>query len=270
MRKPLFDLSKWYMDCISRDGDAVVAYAADLRWRKLAVAYESVLEVRGSGAPASQSSIKPHADPVVGGPLVFWRSASLGVDARWRSSATLVRETIYQSQAGSVEWSCVVPAGAARIRTRTGETDGHGYVELLRLTVAPWRLPIATLRWGRISAEDESIVWIQWAGRFEATFVYDGGTRVAAASLGDDHLDLADGTAVALDRGRVIRQAVLGTTIAASVPALRRFGPARMLAVEECKWLSRATVKRPGCPAKETWALHELVTWPTTPRRRSA
>jgi hypothetical protein len=258
------------MDCVSRDGDAVLAYAAHLRWRKLAVAYESVLEVRGSAAPASRSSITPHAEPVVAGPLVSWRSASLGVDASWCSLAAHIRETIYQSQEGSIEWSCVVPAGTARVRTKTGEMGGVGYVELLHMTLAPWRLPIRSLRWGRVTAEDESIVWIQWAGGFEATFVYDGGARVTAAWLDDEHLDLADGTTLALDRGRVVRRGALGTTVGASVPALRRLGPAGMLAVEECKWLSRATVKRPGRPAKDTWAIHEVVTWPKTPELRPA
>ncbi len=277
MRKLPFELSKWYMDCVSGDGDAVIAYAADLRWRNLAVAYENVLEVRGTAAAASRTSIRPHAEPDVTGPLVSWRSASLGVDARWSSRHLPIRETIYRSQAGSIEWSCIVPAGSGSARTRTGEIHGFGYVEHLHMTVAPWRLPIQSLRWGRISAEDDSIVWIQWTGENCVTFVYEADaalgpacSRVEATSLDDERVALVDGTVIAFDRGRVLRRAALGTTIGVSVPALRRLGPARMLAAEECKWLSRATIGRPGRPVKGGWAIHELVTWPKRPVRRSA
>jgi hypothetical protein len=130
------------------------------------------------------------------------------------------------------------------------------------MTVAPWRLPISSLRWGRIADEEEAIVWIQWLGDFQATIVYASGARVAPVQLDDERVTLADGTTIEFDRRSVLRSGALGTTVGSSVPVLRELTPLRILSTRECKWLSRAVVRRPGRPARERWAIHELVTWP--------
>jgi hypothetical protein len=155
-----------------------------------------------------------------------------------------------------------MPAATARLESRRGTLDGCGYVEHLRMTVPPWRLSIASLRWGRIATEDEAIVWIQLLGDFHATIAYSGGIRVTPLHVDDGRVALADGTTVEIDRGSVLRRGSLGTTVLSSIPALRKLAPLRILSTEECKWLSRATVTRPGRAARETWAIHELVTWP--------
>jgi hypothetical protein len=266
--RPRFELCKWYMDCVSPDGDALVAYSADLSWRRLHVGYEGALEARAGHEPVASSSLGSHGAPLVDGSEITWHSPALAIKGIWRLGPAPIRETIYRSADGVVEWSCLMPAASARLESRSGTLDGCGYVEHLRMTVPPWRLPIASLRWGRIATEDEAIVWIQLLGDFHATIAYSGGARVTPLHVDDGRVALADGTTVEIDRGSVLRRGSLGTTILSSIPALRRLAPLRILSTEECKWLSRATVTRPGRAARETWAIHELVTWPQRKRAR--
>ena len=46
-----FTLSKWYLDCMTAEGDAVIGYVAELRYRALVVRYTSVRTLRSRPAP---------------------------------------------------------------------------------------------------------------------------------------------------------------------------------------------------------------------------
>jgi hypothetical protein len=266
--RPRFELSKWYMDCVSPDGDALVVYSADLSWRRLRVGYEAAIEARAGHDPITSASLGRHDPPEGDGARITWHSPTLAIRGSWcrfgapGHTPAPIHETIYDSADGVIEWSCLMPAADARLDTSSGPLQGIGYVEHLHMTVAPWRIPITSLRWGRIAARDEAIVWIEWLGDFQTTIVYSGGTRVTPVHVDDERIALADGTTITFDQRTELRRGSLGTTVLSSIPALRKLAPLRMLATEECKWLSRATVTRTGRAARETWAIHEVVTWP--------
>jgi hypothetical protein len=46
--RPGFVLSKYYLDCVSDDGDVFIAYAAEVRWHALALSYTAVLVRRAT------------------------------------------------------------------------------------------------------------------------------------------------------------------------------------------------------------------------------
>jgi hypothetical protein len=187
-----------------------------------------------------------------------WRTPALGVDARWRGDPLDIRERIYADGEGSVEWRCLLPGASAD----TGSVSGLGYVERLRLTIAPWRLPIRSLRWGRFVSARHSLVWIDWRGDFERRLVWLDGKAVAAVGAGDDGFEIEGGARLALDCGLTIRRGPLGSTVLSAVPGLDRIAPARMLQVEEWKWRSAAILECPGEAADRGWAIHEVVRWP--------
>lgn len=228
----MFDLSKWYGDCVSPVGDASIAYSAALRWGAVSLDYHSLLEKRGS--EVSVHSAEPQQ----------WS---------WTPTAAGIRERIFESEDGFIDWDCVCP----RATVDTGRLKGLGYREHLHMTVAPWKLPIRGLRWGRYLSDTHSIVWIHWEGEFNTSIVYCNGRRVEAVQITDDELSLADGARVEFDRGFTLREGPLGTTVIAAIPVLNRLAPTKMLAVTECKWLSRAR-----CGNEESWAIHEVVRWP--------
>jgi hypothetical protein len=258
-----FQLSKWYLDCISSDGDVFIGYSAELWRQPLSLTYESSL-VHPAGAGArTRTSLRRRTPPRLDGGVLEWHSPALELQGRWVRAAAAVTETIFSSTEGKVDWSCCMPRAEAEITIAPGcSIRGVGYAEHLSITIPPWRMPIRQLRWGRIAAERDALVWIEWQGEFERTIVYRNGAAVRALHLDDTEIVLEDGLRIRLDCGCVLRDGALGATALASIPGIERLAPMRMLAARECKWRSRATISSAGAPEQQAWAIHELVQWP--------
>lgn len=253
----MFELLKWYADCVSTGGDALIVYSGQLRYKQFAVSYESTLAEQRVKHSLRRSSITAGLD------CVSWVSRGLGLCGEWRGCSPEIRETVFQSDHGSVEWECLIPNGVAVIeRTQRPALRGIGYLERLRLTIPPWRLPIHRLRWGRFLSERNTLIWIDWEGDFRTRIVYSNGSRVHATSVSSDELILEGGSRLAMDRGLVLREGKLGDTVLHSIPGLVRVAPPHIFLMDECKWRSRATLESPGCPSDRGWCIHEEVTWP--------
>jgi hypothetical protein len=158
----------------------------------------------------------------------------------------------------------VAPRSAAQVRIGADEHfRGWGYVEHLRLSLPPWRLPICRLQWGRFINATDALVWIDWRGPYNRQAVYHNGAAVVAQVIGDREIRLADSeTVLTLDTSAVLREGALGATALAVLPNLDRLFPAAMLNVRERKWLSRAVLRRPGQPDSVGMAIHEVIEWP--------
>jgi len=261
---PGFELSKWYADCATDQGDSLIVYSAELRWRGPAIHYTNLLTYR-SGSPArSRFSLREQPPPHAQDGNIAWRSRPWNVEARWLEPGDAVRETLFNSPAGSLEWDCVAPRSAVQFRIGANEHfRGWGYVEHLRLSLPPWRLPIHQLRWGRFVNATDTLVWIDWRGPYNRQVVYHNGAAVVAQAISDREIRLADGeTTLDLDASAVLREGALGATALAVLPNLDRLFPSAMLNVRERKWLSRAVLRRPGHPDSTGMAIHEVVEWP--------
>jgi hypothetical protein len=260
---PAFELSKWYADCLTEDGDALIIYHAQLRWRTPPIHYSNLL-IHEPGRPArSQFSLRKQPAPIQK-EGIEWKSPVWSAEGRWRETGHPLREILFDSAAGSVEWNCVAPRCSAEVRIGEGRAyRGEGYVEHLRLTIPPWRLPIRQLRWGRFVNACDALVWIDWRGSYNRQVVYCNGLPVSARTISDSEIVLGDGGAVlSLDTSTVLREGALGATALSVLPNLERLFPARILGVRECKWLSRAILRRPGQADSVGMAIHEVVEWP--------
>lgn len=250
--RSVFELIKWYADAVSAEGAFLIAYSARLRYGRASVNYSSVLDPAGQ-----RHSLRPST--ISAGPDGFrWRTPSLAIDARWLPRAPEIRETIFETAEGAVDWHCLAPAADAIL---SGEAR-LGYLERLHLTIPPWRLPLRTLRWGRYLSLRHSLVWIDWQGDYTRRSVFLDSAPISAAEISDHALHLADGTSLILDRSLVIRNGGLGSTVLHAIPALRRMAPASVFLLEECKWRSRAQLSRTGEPPDSGWCIHEVVRWP--------
>ncbi len=257
MAQPKFELAKWYADCLSGEGAVLIAYSSRLRHQPLAVRYESLLSPRGTTHSLRRSAIACAED------CVQWTSAGLSLCGRWDRYDGEIRETVFQSEEGAVEWRCVMPKAAARMEVSGDDpVTGLGYVEHLRLTIPPWRLPIRRLRWGRFLSPRHTLVWIDWEGEFRTRLVYHNGRRTPAAEIENNGIALADRARLELDCGLVLRRGRLGSTVLHAIPGLDRMAPAGIFLTDECKWRSRATLACPGEEADSAWCIHEEVTWP--------
>ena len=246
----MFELSKWYGDCISECGDARIAYCAQVRYGRLKAHYSSLLD-----GEAVSHSLRPYR-LVDEGQTLFWDAP--GLSANWARQDAALRATVFESEAGAVEWRCVMPKGCASMNG----IRGLGYAEHLRITIAPWKLPIRTLRWGRFLTPNTTLIWIDWQGQFANRIVFLNGRRVIAETLDDGGLLLDNKVRISLDRAHVLRQGSLGSTVFAAIPGIGRIASARMFRVTECKWKSRARMQAPGGPAEDGWCIHEVVNWP--------
>lgn len=213
--------------------------------------YASVLECR-DGLVRAASSLGRCAPPAISGDTVEWGSRALGARGTWKALAAPLEATVLAGEAGEIRWECVQPRSAASVAIGGAAWCGLGYVEHLRMTLMPWQLPIDELRWGRFLSETETLVWIDMRGATNRQIVFHNGVAVAAERISDLHFEDT----------RVLRQGRLGETVFAAIPKLARLAPGRILEVDETKWLSRATLSRPGAPASRGWAIHEVVRWP--------
>jgi hypothetical protein len=260
---PAFELSKWYADCLTEDGAALIIYHAQLRWRTPTIHYSNLL-IREAGRPArSQFSLRKQPAPIHDGEIE-WTSPVWNAEGRWRKTCAPVREILFDSPAGFIEWNCFAPRSSAEIRIGEGRLyHGMGYVEHLRLTIPPWRLPIRQLWWGRFVNACDALVWIDWRGSYNKQVVYYNGLPVSACTISDHEVRLgADGGVLSLDTSTILREGALGATALSVLPNLERLFPARILGIRECKWLSRAVLRRPGQADSVGLAIHEVVEWP--------
>jgi len=190
-----FSLSKWYLDCISNSGDLSIVYAGKIRWGSIRLSYSSVLDAMG-GAITTRHSFRAIQEPRIAGGSLLWESKPLHVDGEWSSGTGDLRCKVFSSSEGQVEWRCLIPQARARI----GRVEGWGYAEHLTMNLAPWKLPLRTLRWGRFTTGREWVVWIGWCGEASRTLVYRDGLPVQCPLLADAQIDFDDGSQLLMDQ----------------------------------------------------------------------
>jgi len=259
-----FELCKWYADCTSENGSALIIYHAEMRWRGSAIHYANLL-IHEDGFPTrSRFSLRKQPPPAVHDGRIVWKSSLWNAEGGWCETGSALREILIESEAGSVEWNCAAPRSVAEIRFGAKPPHrGWGYVEHLRLSIPPWRLPIRQLRWGRFVNATDALVWIDWRGTNNRQTVYHNGSSVSASTISDEKIVFMDGeTVLSLDKGTVLRQGALGATVLSVFPSVDRLFPSGILGIHEVKWLSRAVLRRPGHVDSFGMAIHEVIEWP--------
>ena len=160
--------------------------------------------------------------------------------ASWNDLGAAHHEVLFKSDSGALQWNCIAPRAAALVQMDSGDSlQGWGYAEHLRLSVAPWRLPIRGLRWGRFVNATDAMVWIDWSGPYTKRVVYLNGSSMSAASVTDREVALTGEAAVLhLEDSQVIRDGPPGETALSALPKLTDLFPESVLNMQECKWVS--------------------------------
>jgi len=255
-----FELSKWYLDCVSDAGDVVIVYAAVLRWGPIRVHYGSVLSRPAGGQVEVHSSLRAVPDPGIEGDVLTLSAPALEVDGTWTRLAAPVSATIFESPEGKVHWECLHPRARVELTVRGRAVMGAGYAERLLVTVEPWRMPIDELRWGRFIGERSALVWIDWRGGHRKQVVLLDGKDAGNTRIDEAALEADSGARLALDQTEVLRHGAIGKTALSVLPSIERF-PARILALDETKWCSRGTLTD-ARGVDRGWVIHEIVKWP--------
>ncbi len=254
-----FRLDKWYLDCVSEIGQTFIAYSAELAWRSVGLSYASCLELDGMQTASARTSLGSERLPTLATGEIRWASQGLSCSGCWRP---LVPEAVrpihlYQDDAGAVLWHCIAPLSEVGISREGAAFGGLGYAEHLSMTLAPWRLPIEELQWGRFLAPDTYVVWIQWRGSHPLNLVYVNGQRVRSVDVSSSTLSWKGGRLV-LSEQVVLRKGPLVNTALAKVPGARSLFPRSVLYTDERKWRSRGKLDLDG-RTRLGWAIHEVV-----------
>ena len=229
----LFRLIKWYLDVVTPDGDAVIAYAARLRWGALSLPWASAWRSR-PGYPLEERTTTRGVQAPGGGPVrLGWRNATLDVAGEWRRlspppPSPPIRRTLHEDRHGTIRWSCRMPRARATFRWGAETLRGLGYAERLELTIPPWRLPFRSLRWGRYISRAHAAVWIAWDGApgpgtiQPRSWVWLDGAECPHARMDPTAVsDLGDGQSLRLLETRELRNRSVLSAVRA-IPGLAR------------------------------------------------
>jgi hypothetical protein len=255
-----FLLTKWYLDCVAENGDAVVVYVADLRWNNLSIHYASLLTVV-EGRVRCVSSLRKGRFPQLARDTITLALPHLGIAGTWHALRTPVQRAVFEGKEGCIHWHCHQPMAQVDLLLPSNTPiTGLGYAECITLSVVPWKLPLEELHWGRFLSEQHALVWIDWRGPQPwRTLIHNGDER-EIQSFTESEILFAPVSRLEVDRGLVLRSGQLGHTVFAGISRLAKLLPRNMLAVEECKWRSRGVLQA-ACGNASGWAVHEIVKW---------
>jgi len=257
MSPPSFSLVKWYMDCVTHEGDAAILYCADLRWRGLHAAYSSVLSVIDSEVTSHSSMGRYRLE--CEGDRIEIGLPRLKVSGEWKAASSPFQETVFADSDGSVQWDCLQPQATARVQIGERELTGLGYAERLTLTLPPWQLPMRELRWGRFVSPTDHLIWIDWQGPHSTSFGIHNGCKHSLARVTETDVTL-EGARLRIFDSLPLRAGRLGTTVLPGAPALQKLLPNALGNIEEQKWRSRGVLET-ASGQSEGWVIHEVVHW---------
>jgi len=258
----MFLLDKWYVDCVSEAGAALVGYWARMRWGLLTLPYAATLHSPADGAPRERYSIRRCDAPRVEAGELRWECERLDLRGRWTPGAPPVLRTLLDTPEGSIRWNCRFPRAGARVDLAgAGSVSGLGYAEQLTLSIKPWKLPFDELRWGRFLSAQDAVTWIDWRGLESRQWVFHNGQELSGASITTESVKLPDdrGTIEMRDTA-VLREGRLMSTALRAIPGASLWLPRAVRNMEETKWLSRGALATPT-HASSGWVIHEVVRW---------
>jgi len=258
----MFHLDKWYLDVITDQGTVVIVYVARMDWGRIRIRYASTLQCTASESTREAATVSGVERPRLAGGTLTWEHAALRVSGRWCRDTPPVQQTLVRGQSGDIQWMCHMPRARAVVRCGDVAVAGHGYVERLRLTIPPSKLPFRTLRWGHYASDRHSVVWIDWTGGDARRWVWlDGREQPDAVVTDSGVFGLAGGDALQLSDSRDLLDRRVLAALGGVLPVLGRHLVGALADMHEHKMLSRSAIVRAGQATDHGWALHEVVTW---------
>lgn len=253
-------LEKFYLDVVTPDGDGCIGYAARLDGFGLSATAATTLAWSGPATtPALQRRSLRGRLPSLNSAGVTWKCPALEAVGRWtRAGPAGAPQTLWRDEHGSVVWQVLAPRAPASVRLGDATFEGWGYAERLRLDIAPWRLPIAGLHWGRFVSAEHSVVWIIWEHAKPRRWLWHDG--VLHEDFQSDARSLVwPGAGLQLGEPRILRAGRLADTAFAHWPGMQRWLPRQILHYEESKWCSPATLTHGASAPVPGWVIHEYV-----------
>jgi hypothetical protein len=261
-----FHLEKWYLDCITDEGEAMIFYAAKLVWHRFEVQYTSWLHHEPVKGVTNKSRLGQVQFPVQSGGSLAWNDSRLGISGRWETLAKPIGCRLFESEEGYIDWNCCQPAASAHLEINKRIIDGAGYAEQLIVTLPPWKLNLEKLQWGRYALPGQNMVWIQWKTNSEMKCTWLNGELINESLVDDDLIRLpGKGIRLYTDRGVILESEKRVKNLMAKfiryLPGIDKSMTLKFFMADETKWLSRSKLEKDGEMINLGWTIHELVTF---------
>lgn len=251
-------MEKFYLDVVGADGSGCIGYATKIASAGLLSPAALLMWSADENEPVTQMHTLRSRLPAFDDGAWQWRCPSLSVSGTWRVRAEPVEQTLWSGAQGSVIWDNFAPRAEVVLHVGERQLEGWGYAERLRLTVAPWHLPIDSLHWGRFVSAETSVVWIAWEHETERNWLWHDGRPCELRAASPDAVVWREGRIDFTSR-RVLRSGRLDETVFRHWPRAAAWLPARIRAYEETKWCSHATLAIGDAAPLTGWAIHEYV-----------
>lgn len=256
--KPGFYLSKWYLDLVSDDGDVFIGYHANVKWKSLTFHYSSVL-LHHDNKTQTNTSWRKLTSPSYNEKLVRWASDKLGISGEWNSRSNPIKKKLLNDNENFITWNCICPKAEGVIKIGDQQIIGWGYAENLETNIEPWQVPFSELRWGRYISKDNSLVWIDWQGKLNKSWVFVNCAEIKNCIVTDDKVSLPNGS-LRLEKFSTIREGTLLTVALKNFPKRFSIFPKNIFNSYESKWLSNGFLLN-NKDIDKGWTIHEVVKW---------
>jgi len=260
-----FILSKWFLDCINEEGEAVIIYSAELCWNNIVVPYNSMLICHRDGTTSFKSRFTRKTKPLLSENMVSLTDNVFGIEGKWNKDHTALKTRIYDSEDGSLDWNCLQPRSDVFINIlNRGTYNGLGYVEKLDLSIEPWKLNMNQLRWGRFNSSTDSVVWIELLSNNNKQWLWHNGYFISGAEISDKSVYIPETEMkISFTNTRVIETEKKIFNVVRSLisyfPGIKKSIPWSFLNAIETKLLSFGELKQNGKIRSKGWAIHEYV-----------
>ncbi len=265
-----FYLNKWFLDCVSEAGEAMIFYAAKLKLHRREVNYTSLLNYDPAKGVTHRSRFSKIHLPEKNGGSIYWNDPQFAVEGQWKALTSPIQVRIFESDEGYLDWNCFQPASSVCLKVKDKAIKGMGYAEQLVLTVEPWKIPMNELRWGRYGSLEDYLVWIELRGEGKQQWMWYNGEKIEKANIDDEQITIpAKGINLNLDRSVVLESEKkilqLVRDLIRYIPGLNRSMPFRFLMADEFKWLSRGSLQKEGKEVSKGWTIYEFVNFNSQP-----
>lgn len=254
-----FELKKWYLDCVNKEGNVFIGYNVYFKIAKINLNYVSSIYYKNGTISEKYKVLKKKTKLIDKNDKLNWSCKPLAIDGVWTSKLLPIKLNLLNNKNGSIYWHCIKPSADASLQIDNTLLNGKGYVEYLEMTMKPWQLPFNELRWGRFISNSHYLVWINWKVGYNKTLVIFDGTTFKNAEITDSYVKINDEILLDICDNRIIRDGNLNNTILNKIPILNKISSLKLFKFSETKWLGKGTLKKSHLAIESGWAIHEIV-----------
>ena len=260
-----FNLLKWYLDCVNDKGEAIIIYAASLKFHGVKVPYNSIIYSTNNQKFIHKSRFRNLSFPKINGNSIIFNDKKYSISGSWKSSANEIHTRLFNSDNGTLDWHCLQPRSKSIVIIgKDNKFEGFGYAENLSLTIEPWKIPMTQLRWGRFTSETDYLVWIEIKSNPIKKWIWHNGSPISNCEISDEKITIKKtGIQLLFTNRRIIESEKKIFNIAKSllslIPRISNTITADFLNADETKWLSLGILKQNGIIKSQGWIIHEWV-----------